>query len=156
MSAAFETPAERWDCDPRGLQHVTEARLLNAFVLFFERTASNDRVVSIDQVDYELPAALGPRGRRQGAKVQLVHRLLDDTYHAVCGDLLVRLHPVDLAANARAPRARSRRDDEPPTSPPAKTAADLAFERDYAPVTDEDGGVPEPPPHDDPQEETPT
>lgn len=156
MTAAFETPAERWARDPRELQHVTEALLLNAFVLFLERTASNDRVVSIAQVDYELPAALGPRGRRHGAKVQLVHRLLDDTYHVVCGGRLVRLHPVDLAANARAPRARSRGDEEPSISPPAKTAADLAFERDYAPVTDEDGGVPEPSPRDDPQEETPT
>lgn len=142
-SQRLESPWERWSRDARELSHVTETELLRAFVLFFTRTATNDRTVSIDGVDYELPLALGPGGR-VGVKVQLVHRLLDDTFHVVCGDRLVRLHPVDLAANARAQRARGGDSDEPTTTrPPAKTAADLAFERDLGPVTDADGGVPE-------------
>lgn len=151
-SSRLESPWERWARDPRELSHVTEAALLRAFVLFFTRSATNDRTVPIDGVDHELPLALGPDGRA-GSKVQLVHRLLDDTFHVVCGDQLVRLHPVDLGANARAQRLRGDAHDEPITRPPAKTAADLAFERDLGPVTDVDGGVPElpdPDHHEDP------
>ncbi|MCO5164825.1 MAG: hypothetical protein M9894_00445 [Planctomycetes bacterium] len=73
----------------------------------------------------------------------------------MCGDRLVRLHPVDLAANARDRRARREDHDEPTSRPPAKTAADLAFERDLGPVVDADGGVPELP-HPDPTEDPTT
>jgi hypothetical protein len=151
VSARTESPWSRWERDPRALLHLTEAKLLSAFVLFFTRTASNDRTVPIEGVDHELPLALGPAGRPQ-SKVQLVHRLLDDTYHVVCGGRLVRIHPVDLAANARAQRAR-RDDPSQAQQPPVKTAADLAFERDLGPVTDDDGGVPELPDFDDHLEE---
>jgi hypothetical protein len=151
-TSRLESPWERWERDPRTLSHLSHAQLLDAFVLFFTRTASSDRVVPIEGVDHELPLGLGAAGR-SGQTVQLVHRLLDDTYHVVCGDQLVRLHPVDLAANARAQRARRESEDEPTTRPPAKTAADLAFERDLGPVTDADGGVrelPDPDPTEDP------
>jgi hypothetical protein len=45
-------------------------------------------------------------------------------------------------ANARGRRARSRRED-PPAPLPAKTAAQLAFERDLSPIVDPDGGFSE-------------
>lgn len=141
MSARTESPWARWERDTRALSHVTEAKLLSSFVLFRTRTVSNDRTVPIKRVHHELPLALGPAGRPQ-SKVQIVHRLLDDTYHVVCGGRLVRIHPVNLAANARAQRTR-RDDSAQPSQPPVKTAADLAFERDLGPVVDDDGGVPE-------------
>jgi hypothetical protein len=50
-----------------------------------------------------------------------------------------RLHPVDLEANARDRRGR-RRDEPPDEVGPVKTAASLAFDRDFAPVVTEDGG----------------
>jgi hypothetical protein len=149
----LESPWARWSRDTRELAHVTEAELLRAFVLYLTRTASNDRTVPIDGVDYELPLALGPGGR-QGSKVQLVHRLLDDTYHVVCDAKLVRLHPVDLAGNARDQRARRKDAPEPTTRPPARSAADLAFERDFGAVTDDDGGVAELPDPDHPEDLT--
>lgn len=146
-----ESPWERWSRDTKSLNHVTEDVLVRAFVLFLDRTVSNDRVVPIEGTDYELPAALGPRGG-PNRRIQITHRLLDDTYHVVCGDRLVRIHPVDLAANARARRDRRQDDPAGPSPPPVKTAADLAFERDYGPVVDADGGLPDHPDFDEPTE----
>lgn len=151
MSGRFESPWSRWSRDVRELLHLSEAQLLDAFLVYFTRTVTNDRLVSIDAVDYELPQALGPAGRRR-CKVQIVHRLLDDTYHVVCAERLVRIHPVDLAGNARAPRLR-RKVEERPSAPPPHTAADMAFERDLGPVVDEHGGLDEravTPEHEDP------
>lgn len=155
MSASTESPWERWSRDPKVLSHVTEDVLLRAFVLHLDRTVSNDRVVPIEGTDYEVPAALGPAGGPQ-RRLQITHRLLDDTYHVVCGGRLVRIHPVDLAANARAGRDRRRDDPGDPSPPPVKTAADLAFERDFGPVVDDDGGLPDHPAFDDPREEPST
>ncbi len=136
-----ETPWGQWSHDTRSLQHLTEKELSRAFVTYLERTISHDRLVSIDGRAYELPREAG----RGGERVLVTHRLLDGTYHVVAGDRLVRIHLVDLAANARSPRARPGADEERP--PPDRTAADLGFERDLGPVVDEDGGAlpPHPP-----------
>jgi hypothetical protein len=141
-----ETPWERWSRDTRSLQHLSEKELARAFVTFLERTISHDRLVSIDGRAYELPREAG----RGGKRVLVTHRLLDGTYHVVAGDRIVRIHRVDLAANARSPRARPDADDE--RSPPDRTAADLGFERDLGPVVDEDGGAL--PPHPPDEQET--
>lgn len=146
-----ESPWERWSRDTKALDHVTEDVLLRAFVLFLDRTVSNDRVVPIEGTNYEVPAALGPQGG-PNRRLQITHRLLDDTYHVVCGGRLVRIHPVDLAANARARRDRHGNDPTAPSSQPVKTAADLAFERDFGPVVDDDGGLHAHPDFDEPTE----
>lgn len=132
-----ETPWERWSRDARSLQHVTEDELTRAFVTYLERTVTNDRLVSIDGVSYELPR----EGGRAGEKILVTHRLLDGTYHVVSGERLVRIHPVDLATNARSPRARPGAAEEEAKAPPEKTAADLGFERELGPILDEDGSV---------------
>jgi hypothetical protein len=137
VSERRETPWERWSRDPRPLQHLTEDELSRAFVTYVERTATNDRLVSIDGVLYELPREVG----RTGKKVLVTHRLLDGTYHVVSNERLVRIHAVDLAANARSPRARPGGAEEEAKAPPEKTAADLSFERELGPVTDPDGSV---------------
>ena len=93
----------------------------------------------IARVHYELPQALGLAGRPR-SKVQIVHRLLDDTLHVVCAERLVRVHPVDLAANARAQRLRTQAEEQP-SPPPRRTAADMAFARDLGPVVADDGGL---------------
>lgn len=131
-----ETPWERWSRDPRPLQHLSEDELARAFVTYLERTVTNDRLIPIDGVLYELPRQAG----RGGQKILVTRRLLDGTYHVVAGERLVRIHPVDLAANARSPRARPGPVDET-KAPPAKTAADLGFERELGTVLDEDGGA---------------
>ncbi|MCC6132873.1 MAG: hypothetical protein IT186_23330 [Acidobacteria bacterium] len=56
---------------------------------------------------------------------------------------LVRLAPVDLSANARARRHGPEPGDDPAPMP-TKSAADLAFERDFTPVVDQDGGFCDP------------
>jgi hypothetical protein len=141
-----ETPWERWSRDPRPLRHLTEEELMHAFVAYLERTVTSDRLVSIDSIDYEVPRDAG----RGGQRILITHRLLDATYHVVVGERLVRIHPVDLAANARSPRARPGAADET-KAPPERTAADMVFERDLGSVLDEDGGAP--PPSDPPGEE---
>jgi hypothetical protein len=131
-----ETPWERWSRDTRPLQHLSEDELSRAFVTYLERTVTNDRLVPIEGVLYELPRGAG----RGGQKVLVTHRLLEGTYHVVAGERLVRIHAVDLAANARSPRARPGTEDET-KAPPARTAADLGFERELGPVLDQDGGA---------------
>ena len=59
---------------------------------------------------------------------------------------LVRLHPVDLAANARGPRAPRPKDDSDDITPvPAPSASQLAFARDLPRMVGPDGGYPEDP-----------
>lgn len=149
--SARETPWERWSRDPRLPQHLTEDELARAFVTYLERTVTNDRLISIDSRDYEVPREAG----RGGERILVTLRLLEGTYHVVAGGRLVRLHPVDLAANARSPRARPgpSAENDGAKAPPEKTAADLAFERELGSVLDEDGGAP--PPIHLPEEETP-
>jgi hypothetical protein len=139
-----ESPFDRFSRDERTLSYLTQEALREAFVLFRDRTVSRDRIVSIDSVAYELPREMGPSGRG-GTKVRILHRLLEKTYHVLAPEgRLVRLQPVDLVANARAPRGHTEEEEEP-LSVPVPTAADLAFERDVGCVLDEDGGVIEPP-----------
>jgi hypothetical protein len=144
MSDRLETPWERWSRDSRQLLFLTPEELEQAFVLFLRRSPSNDGLVPIDSVDYELPRSLRPRGRKK-EPVQIMHQLLTDTYHVVADGRLVQLHPVDLEANARTPRGRARDERTEADPPPARSAADMAFERDLGPVTGLDGGFVEPP-----------
>ena len=144
MSERRESPWARWSKDPKALSHVTAEALRDAFVIYIERTVSNDRVVSIESVQHELPRDLGPQGRK-GTKVRIVHRLLEDSYYVIDRDgRLVRIYPVDLVGNARSRRARrigSEHEADPGTRPAIRSAADRAFERDLGPVVDEDGSV---------------
>jgi hypothetical protein len=137
----LDSPWSRWSRDPRQLAHLTADALRQAFVLYLKRTVTNDRLVPIDGVDYEIPRDLGPSARA-GAAVQITHRLLAGTYHVVGGDgQLVRIWPVDLTANARSPRARRARADQDDCAPLTRTAADMAFEHDLGPVIDDDGNA---------------
>jgi len=144
MSDRLETPWERWLRDTRRLLFLGSEELEEAFVFFLHRWPSSDGLVPIDGTDYELPAALRPRGRKK-ERIRIMHRLLTDTYHVVADGRLVQLHPVDLVANARRPRRRARDDQDEVDPPPARSAADMAFERDLGPVTGPDGGFVEPP-----------
>lgn len=132
-----KTPWQRFSTDdrplrlPEGLADLTER-----FVVHLRRKVSNDHVVSFDGVDYEVPRGLA------GTWTTLYRQVLDDTVKVLHEGRLVRLHPVDLAANAharRAPKApQTAADDDVAILP--KSAADLAFERDFSPVVDPDGG----------------
>lgn len=136
-----DTPRMRWDADARPLRFPEdEATLRSRFVVTEERRVSNDHVIQFDSVDYE-----APRGRAR--EWVLVHRRLLDSaddiaplHLSVLHDgRLVRLHPVDLAANARAKRGTPRSEPLDEVAP-VKTAATLAYEREYPSLVGPDGG----------------
>jgi transposase InsO family protein len=130
------TPWQRFYGDAKALRFPDSVEVLGRmFELWTERRVSTDHVVSIDSVAYEMPRGYATR------KVLLRRRLLDGGIGFLHDGRLIDLHPIDLAANARAHRARGSSPDEPPRSVPKKSAADIAFQRDFGPVVGDDGGA---------------
>lgn len=139
-----DTPHRRFWADPRPLRPAKSAEWLRErFTLTLSRRVTNDHVVSVDGIHYEVP-----RGH-SGEWVELQRRLLErteerDALYLPHQERLVRLSPVDLAANARGPRAPRPKDDPEDVSPvPAKSASQLAFERDLPRMVGPDGGYPD-------------
>lgn len=129
-----ETPYARWQADVRPLRcPEDDADLRRRFVAYEDRRVTADHTVSMNSVDYEVP--LGHAGQT----VQIHRFVLDDTLSMVHEGRLIRLHPVDLAANAVSQRATGRSSPEP-VAPLPPSAADLAFRRDLAPIVGSDGG----------------
>lgn len=129
-----QTPKSRWESDSRELCFPeSEAALEARFVVTDERHVSKDHVIRYQGGLYEAPRGLSDQ------KV-LVHRhVITGALSVPLGAHLVRLHPVDLAGNARDRRGQ-RSAPAPDEVAPVKTAASLAFEREHAPVVDSDGG----------------
>ena len=134
-----QTPYQRFNADAKDLRFPQDYETLRRqFEVTLERRVSLDNVVPIDSVDYEVP-----RGHA-GEKIILCKRVLDgNRLFFVHEGKSVELHPVDLEANARTRRAKPPADDA--TQPvPAPSAADMAYQRDYGPVVDSDGGFSKP------------
>lgn len=136
-----QTPLDRFEADTRALRFPdSDATLANRFVITETRRVSADNVISYAGIDYEIP-----RGH-DGTEIPVGRHLLSGALSVVHDGELVTLAPVDLARNAVArravPQAPAPTDDE---SAP-RTAAQLAFARDFAPVVGSDGGFPAPPP----------
>jgi hypothetical protein len=132
------TPEARFFQDPRPLRfYESTEQLRQAFLLHLQRRVSNDHVVTVDHLAYEVPCGYA------GTRVLLYRHLLEGTVSMIHQDRLLALAPVDAHANARAQRARPSRQTTHTPLPP-KTAAQLAFERDLGPVVDADGGFTEP------------
>lgn len=129
-----ETPFKRWHADTRDLVFPSDGWERH-FTISFERTVSNDNVLSHDGVCYEVP-----RGSAS-EKITVTRHLLDDNALTVLHEgKETRLHPVDLAANADARRGRPRSPQDRFTATPAKTAAQTRFDTDLNPLVDADGG----------------
>ena len=113
----------------------SQHHLRQAFILHTKRWVSNDNVLSVGGVFYEVI-----RGHA-GTRV-LVHRnVLDDSVAILHLGRLVHLNPVDLHKNARQKRAKSYGQDKyQDKSALTKSSAQMAFERDMRPVIDADGG----------------
>ena len=138
-SLGKQTPYERFYADAKDLRFPQDDETLRRqFELTLERRVLPDNVVSIDSVGYEVP-----RGH-VGEKVLLYKHVLDGNRIFVLHEgKRVELRPVDLEANARARRAKPQAQDD--TQPvPSPSAADMAFQRDYGPVVDADGGFTKP------------
>jgi putative transposase len=129
------TPQARWDADTRALRFpASEQALRDTLVVTEVRKVSNDNVVSVDAVHYEIP-----RGHAD-TSINVRRNLLSGELFVLHDNRLVKLHPVDLAANAfarrGAPSAPAPDDDE--GTP--RTAASIAFARDHGPIVGPDGG----------------
>lgn len=137
-SLELDTPHQRWTSNATLLKSAGDEEILRAaFVLPEQRTVSNDHCISFDGVLYEVPGGLA------GRKVTVLRALLEnDALYLDHGGRRVRLHPVDLAANATSGRVRRTQPQER-VDPPAKTASTLSFEREYGSILESDGGFPE-------------
>ena len=133
------TPWQRFSKDECPLRFPESLDALrNSFVVHLERRVSADHVLSVDGTRYETPRGLA------GSVVTVHRQVLDGTVRVLSKGHLVKLLPVDLSANAHTRRHRSGPSDDDPAPTPAKSAADLSFERDFAPVIDPDGGFSNP------------
>ncbi len=133
-----KTPAECFEADERPLvRPESETELRKHFVVRVDRSVSNVGTISIDSTDYELPHGVTER------RVKTERNVLDGSIWLFWKGRLIRLHPVDLDANARAWRSAPRiaTPDTDSAEYSSKSAADLAFEHDFGPVTDETGGL---------------
>ena len=138
---ANRTPEQCWAEDPRPLQFPESTDWLDdRFRLSFVRTASKDNIVSYKGVSYELP--IGHAGKH----VSLVRPVREPgEVYVREGDHLVRLHPVDLAANAYSRRTRSAPATPDTHTVPPRTAASLEFDASFQPLVDGAGNYPERP-----------
>ena len=134
-SLAGLSPAARWDSDERPLRFPSSLEDLRSRFLVTEgRRVSNDNIVSVDGVSYEMP-----RGHA-GDHVKLHRQTLDGSIWASHQGRLVRLHPVDLTQNAESRRADpSAKDSSADLREPPLTAAAMAFNRDFGPLPDPTG-----------------
>jgi transposase InsO family protein len=133
-----DSPAQRFHGDPKPLRFPPDdPELRRKFEIHIDRRVSADHIVQAEGVLYEMPRGYA------GQRVVLRSRLLEGTVAFLHQGRLIDLRPVDLVQNAHARRARPHpaEDVQHPLPP---SAADLAFERDFGPVLDPDGGLPEP------------
>jgi len=130
-----QTPQARWEGDTRPLRFPESQQALRDTLVVTEvRKVSNDNVVSVDSVDFEVP-----RGHAQTA-IGVRRSLLSGELAILHDGRLVQLHPVNLAANAVARRATADAplpDDDEGTP---RTAASIAFARELGPIVGPDGG----------------
>ncbi|MCP4655603.1 MAG: transposase [bacterium] len=142
-----KTPAACFDGDERPLSYPeSEAKLRERFVVRVSRSVSNVGTISIDGTVYELPRGVIERS------VDTERNVLDGSIWLFWDERRVRLYPVDLEANAHARRrgtSKASAKDTDQTTPPPKGAADLAYEQDLGPITDETGGFQDQAPEED-------
>ena len=67
-------------------------------------------------------------------------RVLDDCLRIIHHGRLIRIFPVDLHSNARDKRATGYPEDDGMKPLTPKSSSQIAYERDFAPVVDPDGG----------------
>ncbi len=134
-SLGGETPWHRFHNDARELRFVkNQPRLNELFILHEKRRVSNDNVVSLGNVFYEMP-----RGHA-GSMVVIRRNALDDSLTFIDQGRLIKLAPVDLHSNARDNRANNRCIEAEPPHKHTKSSADIAFNQDIKPIVGADGG----------------
>lgn len=133
----FKTPEECFLEDPRPLRLPPDMDKFRAgFVAHPRRRVSKDHIVTFGPDRYELPTGCGYGGTR----VTLHRNVLDGRIHFLHQGRMILLHPVDLAKNARSRRGKGPKKKQQDIQPLTKGAADLAYEQDFSPLVDPDGG----------------
>jgi len=135
-----DTPRNRWEQDQRALRFpADEAELKRYFVVHDKRRVSNDHVIQYGGRLFEAPHGL------RGEWVEVHRQVLDGRLFVPYRGKLTRIHELDLAANARDRRARTPEAGLPsPDEATPKTAAHLAFDHMWDPLTASDGGFSDP------------
>jgi len=134
-----QTPLQRWTADKRDLRFPADRSALRQnFILGDSYKVSNHHVITIGKDHYEAP--LGTARQR----VTVYRNALTGEVSILHEGRLVTLHPVDLSRNATDRRAKRRDKPQQSKAHPPKTAANLAFDRDCAPLVGPDGGFQEP------------
>jgi len=128
-----DTPADRFHADPRALEIPDSQTILDeAFVTAFPRRVTNHNCVSVDGVLWEVPL-----GHRRD-QVEVFRNMITGELSVQHQGKRTPLKPANLARNAY-----DKSDPPAPTQPdqpdPLSTAADIAWDRDHPPLTD-DGG----------------
>jgi transposase InsO family protein len=136
-SLNLDTPHARWNTDERALRYPNSIDELRSFFVITEaRKVSKDHIIKYGGGLYEVPRGLS------GEWIEVRRQVLTGELSILHDGHLVRLHLVDLAANAKTKRANKKTgDDEPvPGDAVPKTAATMAFDRDFTPLVGADGG----------------
>lgn len=133
-----QTPYQRFHNDQKKLRFPeNEDTLKKQFILYLKKKVSNDNVVSVNSVPYEMPSGYAK------SWVTLYHRVLDGSIAFLKDGSFIELLPVDLVANARSKRVKKCKSDKKKASYPLpKSAAELKLDRFLSPVVGPDGGFP--------------
>jgi len=130
-----QSPAARWDADPRPLRWPEPEALRRCFLISEGRTVSKDHVIRQGGDFYEVPRGLGR------CRVTIHRDVLTGELFLLHQGRTLRLHRLDREANARSGRGRARSAQTPVTGEGvARTAAMLAYDHDLGPVVDNEGG----------------
>ncbi|MBW2109771.1 MAG: transposase [Deltaproteobacteria bacterium] len=117
-------PEDKFLADDRPLKRISEEELRTHFVIHLKRKVSNDNIIKVNSIPYEMP--LGHAGTR----VVVHHHLLDRTVSFCEHGKMLLLSEVDPHANAKTPRGRRGKEAEEKALP-HETAAMKRFNKQY-------------------------
>jgi len=131
-----DTPRQRWE-QGRALRFPDdEADLYRRFVVRQTRSVSTDHVIRMDGRLWEAPRGLGDQ------TVEVTRHVLDRRLWVRHEGRMLELAELDPHANASDRRGRSDDQGPLPTEGVPHTAASRAFDQDFLPLVDPDGGYP--------------
>jgi len=129
-----DSPFSRFSNDTKELRFPkSDQELRSFFVVKEDRKVSKDNIISVDGISYEMPSGYA------WTWVSAHRRVLDGTIAVLHEGKLIDLHPVNLEENARSKREQRKKEPPPTETPPSKTAATMAFDKDFSPIVGPDG-----------------
>jgi putative transposase len=127
-------PLEKWQADSRVLKFPESMDALESiFIIERRRKVSRDNIVQVAGKSLEMP--LGYAGRL----VSVFENTISGEVTYLHNGETMRLHVVDLEANAHAKRGPMKGDQDERRNAKTNSAARIAFEQMYPPVVDSDG-----------------